>query len=72
MFFKKEKGKMDFDSSLMEAALLTGICSGEKTFGFIDRKTGKFNSVCLIRSQKELNGLLESYGLLEKDVKHIY
>lgn len=72
MFFRKEKEKKDFDRSLIDAAVLTGICSGEKTFGFIDKRTGKFNSVCLVRSQKELDEILEGYGLLEKDVKQIY
>ena len=72
MFFKKEKEKKDFDRRTAEAAIMTGICSGEKTFGFIDKQTGKFNSVCLIRSQKELGKILASYSLSEKEVKHIY
>ena len=42
------------------------ICTGEKTAGFQDRKTGRFEEVMLIRSDADLQAFMEEYGITEQ------
>ena len=60
----------EFDPVLYDAAIRSSICTGEKTAGFVDKKTGHFTDVMLIRTQKDLEKFKETYGVTE--VKTIY
>lgn len=72
MFSKKTKEKMDFDRNLFQPAVQTGICTGEMTFGFLDKRTGRFTGSRLVKDNAELEEILRSYGLGPDDIRHIY
>lgn len=63
---------MDFDRNRFQPAVQTSICTGEMTFGFLDKHTGRFTGSCLVRNDAELEGILKGYGLGQEDVRHIY
>lgn len=46
------------------------ICTGEKTAGFRNIKTGRFREVMLIRSPKDLDEFMEKYGLDRIDTEY--
>ena len=65
------RGKQnEFDPAEYDAAIRSSICTGEKTAGFVDKKTGRFSDVMLIRSQKDLESFKEIYGV--DKIKTIY
>lgn len=62
----------DFDKEKFRPAILSSICTGEKTAGFQDKITKKFTSVMLITSQKDLNDFFKEYDIKKDDVVTIY
>lgn len=67
MFTKK--AVKNYDRENMIPAVHSSICTGEKVAGFIDKRTGKFKDIMLVRSEKELNCFLKEYNIDEKDLK---
>ena len=53
-----------------EPVLRSSICTGEKTAGFIDNRTGKYHDVMLIKSEADLAEFKRLYGI--EEVKTIY
>jgi hypothetical protein len=47
-------------------AIRASICTGEKVAGFRDKKTGHFEDVILIRSDKDLEEFRNHYGITEE------
>ena len=70
MFGKKKPQKLSFDKENETPAVKTSICTGEKTAGFIDNKTGKYHDVMLIKSDADLAEFKSLYGIDE--IKTIY
>ena len=65
---KKENNKKDeksFDKEGKVAVLKCSICNGEQVAGWKDIRTGKFEEVSFIRSEKELKDFMKSYGIIE-------
>ena len=54
MFFKKKEKHLSFDRSRQIPVIRSSICTGEKTAGFKDMDTGKFEDICCIRSDRDL------------------
>lgn len=52
-----KKPKVSFDPELQEPAIRKSICTGELTAGFVDRKTGEFTAVMLVKSVEEYQKL---------------
>ena len=50
MFFKKKEKRLSFDRNRQIPVIRSSICTGEKTAGFKDQETGKFQDICCIRS----------------------
>lgn len=48
------------------------ICTGEKVAGFLDKATGKFTDVMLIRSEKDLAVFCEEYGVEKEDIGKVW
>ncbi|WP_244833030.1 aspartate dehydrogenase [Clostridium sp. BJN0001] len=71
MFFKKKK-KMTvlFDSKEYKPVLKCSVCTGEKTAGFMEIKTGKFIDICLIKNDKDLQKFKSDYKV--DNVEKIY
>lgn len=67
MFIKK--AMKSYDRENMIPALHSSICTGEKVAGFIEKRTGKFKDIMLVRSEKDLNCFLKEYNIAKKDLK---
>ena len=70
MCFRKPK-KPQYDSERLLPAIRQSICTGEKVAGFLDRETGRFSEVMLLRTQKDLDTFRAQYGI-EDPIKTIY
>ena len=70
MRFRKQKGPQ-YDAKRLQPVIRSSICTGEKTAGFLDRETGRFTEVMLIRTQKDLDEFRAQYGI-EGEIKTIY
>ncbi len=65
---KKKKEVFSFDRTEMKPVLRSSICTGEQVAGFKELKTGKFQEVCLIKSQTDLREFMEQYGIREEEI----
>ena len=70
MFGKKKEVHLSYDKENETPAVKSSICTGEKTAGFIDNKTGKYRDVMLIKSDADLELFKKTYGV--DKVKTIY
>ena len=70
MFGKKKDKLPPYDKEHEVPAVKSSICTGEKTAGFIDNRTGKYRDVMLIRSDADLAEFKKMYGV--DDIKTIY
>lgn len=63
MLFKRKKETKTYDHENLRPALRCSICTGEQIAGFQNLHTGKFQEVALIRTQEDLDGFMELYGI---------
>ena len=70
MFGKKKNKQLSYDKENETPAVKSSICTGEKTAGFIDSRTGKYRDVMLIRSDADIAEFKRQCGV--DDVKIIY
>lgn len=63
MFFKRKKQTQTYDRENLRPVLRCSICTGEQVAGFKNIRTGKFQEVVLIRSQRDLDDFMETYGI---------
>ena len=70
MFGRKKETKLSYDKENETPAVKSSICTGEKTAGFIDNRTGKYHDVMLIKSEADLAEFKRLYGI--EEVKTIY
>ena len=70
MFGKKKQESHTYDKENETPAVKSSICTGEKTAGFIDNRTGKYRDVMLIKSPADLEVFKRTYGVDE--LKKIY
>ena len=71
MFRKRSEPKPQYDPNELQPVIRQSICTGEKTAGFREIRTGRFHEVMLIRTPNDLNAFREKYGITG-DVKTIY
>ena len=71
LFRKKSVQVQEYDKENLEPAILCSICTGEQTAGFRNIHNGKFTGVYLIRSDKDLETFMQTYGL-QGEIKKIY
>lgn len=69
MFHKKSEAKT-YDKENQRPILKCSICNGEQVAGFKDIRTGKFEEVMFIRSQRDLDAFMQMYGVT--DIKKEY
>lgn len=62
---KPEKERLKYDTVNQKPILKCSICNGEQVAGFKDNRTGKFHEVMFVRSQKDLQEFMDTYGLTE-------
>lgn len=70
MFGKKKDKQLPYDKEHEVPAVKSSICTGEKTAGFIDSRTGKYRDVMLITSDADIAEFKKMCGVDE--VKTIY
>ena len=71
LFRKKQVPEMQYDPEKETPVIRSSICTGEKTAGFQDRKTGAFHDVMLIRSPADLQEFRRKYGITG-EIRTIY
>ena len=49
--FEKKEPPLAYDREHQTPVIRSSICTGEKTAGFLDERTGRFTEVVLIRSR---------------------
>ena len=59
------------DKDKVKPAIRCSICNGEQVAGFVDKKSGHFEEISLIKSFKDLDDFKKRYGI-EGDVEKIY
>ncbi len=74
MFFarKTPHPPKPWNSAKQTPAIRCSICTGEQEAGFIDRETGTFTSVMLLRDDRDLEEFRETYGLGDISIRKIY
>lgn len=72
MFFKKKQVTHTYDRETQKPVIRSSICTGEKTAGFQDLRTGKFTEVMLIRSPGDLEEFRRLYGIAEDQISTQY
>ncbi len=64
MFQKKKKIiKCSYDREHLTPVIRCSICNGEQVAGFKDIRSGKFQDIMLIRSEKDLQEFKDRYDL---------
>lgn len=63
MFGKKRIQQADYDRENWRPVLKCSICNGEQVAGFEDIRTGRFEEVMFIQSDKDLHTFMEMYGV---------
>lgn len=65
LFGRRKTEAIAYDRGAEEPALRCSICTGERTAGFRDLRSGRFREYCLIRSDRELEDFLRGCGVSE-------
>ena len=71
-FRKKKTPPIAWDPALQTPAVRCSICTGEKTAGLLDRRTGRFTEYGLIRDDAELEAFCERLGVEPEALKIFY
>ncbi len=72
MLFRKKQEKKTYDKENQKPVLRCSICTGEQVAGFKDIRTGRFEEIRLIRTEKDLNGFKETYGIADEELSKEY
>ncbi len=70
LFAKSRMPETDYDPEVSEPAVRKSICTGEMTVGFVDKATGKFRDVKLVRTQAEVEEFMDKLGV--DKIKTVY
>lgn len=69
---KKEKEpRRAYDPALLKPVIRASICTGEKTAGFRDLKTGKIREVMVIHGAADLEAFRREYGI-DEEIETVY
>ncbi|MBR6165418.1 MAG: aspartate dehydrogenase [Clostridia bacterium] len=63
LFKRKAVPQQTYDTEKWTPVIRSSICTGEKTAGFLEKDTGKFRDVMLIRSGEDLEDFKARYGI---------
>ncbi|MDE7331270.1 MAG: aspartate dehydrogenase [Lachnospiraceae bacterium] len=75
MFFgKKGKEKLaaEYDKEGKKPVIRASICTGEKTAGFRNVKTGQIEELMLITGEKDLERFMELYGVEREEIETVW
>ena len=71
LFRRKKIEHKTFDRENQIPVIKASICNGEQVVGFMNKTTGDFEEVMMIRSAKELESFRETYQI-EGEIKKVY
>lgn len=81
LFFRKEDKKegtgggrsfaKSYDKVNTKPAIRCSICNGEQVAGFLNKRSGHFEEIALLRTPKDLEDFKKSYGITG-DVEKFY
>lgn len=76
-FFRKNKSAVpsgigSYDRDRQEPVLRCSICTGEQVAGFLNRSSGSFLEVMLIRNTADLEAFRREYGIPDGEIRRIY
>ncbi len=69
---EKRLEQKSYDRDKKEPVIRSSICTGERVAGFIDKETGKFEDILLLRTEADLELFCAMYGVEKRAVKTIY
>ena len=72
MFFKKKPETQSYDKENQKPVIRASICTGERTAGFQDIRTGKITEVMLIRTPADLERFRQLYGIGADEIRTEY
>lgn len=72
MFFQHRREKRTYDRETLRPVIRASICTGEKTAGFQNRRTGKIQDVMLVRGEDDLLEFCRLYGLQPEEINTVY
>ena len=61
-----------FAESEWTPAIRTGICTGEMVAGFIEKASGKFHEIELVRNDADIDSFCRKYDVCSENIKRIY
>lgn len=68
-FGKKKQEIVHYDPEEFTPAVKASICTGEKVAGFLNKTTGKFEDIMLIRSEEDIQEFKRLYSIKEELTK---
>ena len=68
---KEEPVRKHYDPETQKPAIRCSICTGEQVAGFLNKRSGKFEEIALLREPKDLENFKKLYGITE-DVEKFY
>lgn len=71
LFSRKKTEKKVLNKPEGTPAIRCSICTGEQVAGFLNRETGRFEEVMLLRTPEDLAQFREKYGIT-KEIGKIY
>lgn len=72
MFGIRKKKQPTYDWTGKIPVIRSSICTGERTAGFKDEASGRFEEVMLIRNDADYRQFLRQYGVAENQVRQEY
>lgn len=60
---KKKQETLSYNTEEFSPAVKSSICTGEKVAGFVEKKTGKFEDVMLIRTEEDMQEFKRIYNI---------
>lgn len=64
------KELIQYDPTKMTAIIRSSICTGEKTAGFKDKKTGRFTDIMLIRDDRDAEHFQELFDIKDLIIEY--
>lgn len=69
LFKRKQAQKLSYDKETQIPVMRSSICTGERSFGFKDKETGRVSEYCAIKTDEELKAVLDKFGIAQEDLK---
>ena len=69
MFFRKKRETRTYDRETQAPVIRASICTGEQVAGFKDKSTGHFREVMCLRSDRDREDFLKTYGIRAEEIR---